>query len=352
MSEAKTPRKRAQPVDRDQIFDPRDTPLHPRRREFLIGHAAAEARLKQAFAAGRMHHAWLISGPRGIGKATLAYRMARHMLRDDQLIAAGTHPDLLVIERPVNPDRKLASEQDGRMVYRLRAETTAEAARKAGEFFSLTAASGGWRVAIVDAADDLNEEAANALLKTLEEPPRNAVFFLISHAPGRLLPTIRSRCTRLTLSPLADADVAVTLGRLMGADGPGQDDLANAAALAQGSPGRALDILNSGGAALFSQFLGAVAGLPRLDRAQALELADQVQGRVDPDSFRLFCELMAAHVADRARDLALRGHPAAGSWAEAVAQIGHSLRVANALNLDRRQVILDALAAMEDAARA
>ena len=168
--------------------DPRDVDWHPRRRHSLYGHAEAEARLLDAHRSGRLHHAWLITGPRGIGKATLAYRFARFLLHGgdaasslavpaesavSRLISAGSHPDLLAIERAIDFKTK-----------RLKTEISVETARDASSFFAHTAGSGGWRVAIVDTADDLNAASANALLKILEEPPARSVFLLVSHRPG------------------------------------------------------------------------------------------------------------------------------------------------------------------------
>ncbi len=177
--------------------DPREIAHHPRRRRTLYGHGAAEARLLGALRSGKLHHAWLLAGPRGIGKATLAYRFARFLLQfpdaggrtslqlapempSARQVAAGAHPDLLVIERVYDAKNK-----------RLKSEIAVDDARLAGNFFALTAGAGGWRIAIVDAADDLNSESSNALLKILEEPPPKSVFLLVSHRPGTLLRTIR-----------------------------------------------------------------------------------------------------------------------------------------------------------------
>jgi DNA polymerase-3 subunit delta' len=190
----------------------------PRQNPELFGHAAAERRLLDAWASGRLPHAWLICGPRGIGKATLAYRFARFLLKagdatggsgrpaslasDPQdpvfrRVAAGGHADLLTVERGWDKKRE-----------RRRGEIIVDDVRDVGAFLRLTPAEGGWRVVVVDSADEMNPNAANAILKVLEEPPRRAALLLVSHAPGRLLPTIRSRCCRLVLKPLAEDAVA------------------------------------------------------------------------------------------------------------------------------------------------
>src|SRR5271169_662714 len=190
---------------------------HPRETTVLFGHGEAEAALLNAYRGGRIPHAWLIGGAQGIGKATLAYRMARFVLahrdplapdmqRVDSLqvdpsdpvarrITAGAHGGLLVLQRTPN-DKGV-----------MRTVITVDETRETIAFFGSTAAVEGWRVCIVDTVDELNPNAANALLKILEEPPRQSIFLLISHTPGRVLPTILSRCRRLTLRPLATEDV-------------------------------------------------------------------------------------------------------------------------------------------------
>jgi DNA polymerase-3 subunit delta' len=338
--------------------DPRDTPRHPRRRSFLIGHQSAEDFLLQAYRSGRLHHAWLIGGPRGIGKATFAYRFARFVLRyPDPLqaphtlhvdpadpvfrrIAAGAHPDLFVIERELN-------QQTGR----LRAETGVDVARTASRFFSRSAGENGWRVCIVDTADDLNEEAANSLLKVLEEPPARAVFLLVSNRPGMLLKTIRSRCVRLNLNPLLAEQVVEVLQKVLNEEAPAIEDMQVAAELSGGSPGRALDLLGSAGTRIFAEFHNIAAHLPRLDRRQALALADKLYARAAEEEFMVFCQLLDEWIAKHARSEAMGGKGSAVRWAKLHQELGHSIRQTNALNLDRRQLVMHAFEALQDAAR-
>jgi DNA polymerase-3 subunit delta' len=338
--------------------DPRDTPRHPRRRSLLLGHEGAEESLLRAYNSRRLHHAWLISGSRGIGKATLAYRFARFLLRhpdparaadsfhldpEDPVfrrVAAGTHPDLFVVER----DFDLRT-------GRLKGETGVDIARLATGFFSRSAAEGGWRICIVDPADDLNLESANALLKILEEPPRQSIFLLVSNRPGMLLRTIRSRCVQLTLGSLEQQQVIEVLRSVLAAEAPSGQDLVLAAELSGGSPGRALELLGSGGTRTFAEFHSIIAGLPRLDRRQALALADRLQSRMAEEDFGIFCQLLTGWIADRARGEALSAKCASHRWAEVYAELSHSIRQTNALNLDRRQLVMHAFEALQDAAR-
>lgn len=212
---------------------------HPRETFTFVGHEAEEAAFAKGLRGGRMHHAWLLAGPKGLGKATLAYRVARAALGAKHVgprpldvdpqdpiarrVAALSHPDLFVLRRGLNERGKP------------RREIAVDDARELGHFFSLAPSEGGMRVAIVDAVDDLNRNAANAILKTLEEPPARSILLLVCHAPGAILPTIRSRCRRLALRPLSDDEVR----KASGAD-------AGIVALAKGRPGRAIALKAQG----------------------------------------------------------------------------------------------------------
>ena len=222
----------------------------PRETTALFGHAEAEKALLDVYKSRRIAHAWLIGGPPGIGKATLAYRMARFVLANPdpqsptvqnatslavepdhpvaRRVAAQAQGDLLTVERVIN-------DQTGKLYTVIRVDDV----RRTVGFFGSTAGEGGWRVAIVDAVDDLQREGANALLKILEEPPRRSLILLVSHAPGRELPTIRSRCRRILLRPLDIDDVALALAEATGKDRR-DDDVREVAAAAEGSVGRAL----------------------------------------------------------------------------------------------------------------
>jgi DNA polymerase-3 subunit delta' len=340
----------------EEFKDPRDVPWHPRRAATLVGHAAAEERLLRAIQSGKLHHAWLISGPRGIGKATLAYRLAKFLFNTPtpqaalahrslhvapeapafRQVAAGAHPGLLVIERAVDQRAK-----------RLKTEIAVDDAREAQGFFGQTAAGGGWRVAIVDSADELNAASANALLKLVEEPPRQSVFLIVCHQPGRLLRTIRSRCLELPLSPLSPEQTLTVLRGLPPEAVEGEEGaMREAADLARGSPGRALDLMGSIGAAAFAAFLKR----PKLSPATAVEVAAHFSGRATAEDYDMFCDLLLGWTGEQARAAGLSGGGAA--LAAAHEDINESLRQADALNLDRRQTVTDALMRLEEALKA
>ncbi|OIR00320.1 DNA polymerase III subunit tau [mine drainage metagenome] len=357
-----------------------EDPLSPRLQSALIGHEAAEAAFLDAWRSGRLAHAWLMSGPRGIGKATLAYRIARFVLagggdggglfgeapRDLQIapdsqvfrrIAMGGHADLKVLERGWADDKKT----------KMRSEIPVADVREVGGFLSLTPAEGGWRVVIVDAADEMNRSSANAILKVLEEPPRNALLLLLAHSPGRLLPTIRSRCRRLVLRPLADAQVELLLRRHR----PDLDD-ADAAALArlaEGSIGKALGLAEAGGLPLYRDMVGFFASLPGFD-VPALHQFCEVSAKAD-GAFRTVTELFSWWLA-RAAAQAGRGGAAGAAevvtgeaglqsrlvgvagldrWVELWDKTRDLFSRADAVNLDRKQVLLNAFFAVERCCR-
>ena len=262
----------------------------PWRSHRLLGHEAAEKTMLAAQRSGRLHHAWLMAGPRGIGKATLAWRFARFLLCGQQqgglfgggaadsldvaadapgrsLVDARSHPDLFHLRRTLNPD-----------TGRMRAEIAVDDVRELGAFMHMTPAMGKWRVAIVDAADEMNRNSANAVLKILEEPPPNAVLLIVAHAPGRLLPTIRSRCRRLALQPLADEIVIAPAGRLRaGREGARRGRSWRGSA--EGSIGRALELAGAGSLELYREMVEVLSTLPELDMARLHGFAERFARR-------------------------------------------------------------------------
>ncbi len=346
----------------------------PRENPHLVGHETATGALVEAWGSGRLAHAWLIAGPRGIGKATLVYRFARFVLAggegggDDglamapehpvfQRTAAGGHSDLAVIERGLG-DRG-----------RLRAEIVVDDVRKANGFLSLTAGEGGWRVVIVDAADEMNRNAANALLKRLEEPPSRVLFLLVSHAPSRVPATLRSRCRPLTLSLLPAAALDGLLAEAM--PGLPAAERRVLGLLAEGSPGRAAALAEQGGVALYRRLIGLVGALPALDVRLLHQLADGLGGRDGVDRMRTLSELILwwlgrsiRHAArgelesmeevvpgERASAALMQG-AALDRWVGVWENLGRSFAEADGLNLDPRQVLIGAFTSLQEAARA
>lgn len=341
----------------------------------LIAQEAAEHALLDAFHGGRMAHAWMISGPKGIGKATLACRFARHVLAQGsgndgpglfagdlpkphpqslyvdpsdpvfQRIAAGGHGDFLYVERTLNDRGKL------------RGEIVVDDVREVGGFLSLTASEGGWRVVIIDSADEMNRNAANAVLKVLEEPPDRAVLILVSHNPGRLLPTIRSRCRKLNLATLNGADMETLLVRY--APDLGDEDRAILIELSDGSIGSAMRLIDAGGIDLYRDCLGLLQSLPELNIAQLHAWADQLAKAGAEDRFVTAMDLLRsilarllrfcaegaadAHSFSSERALFERIGPASGldRWLEVWEKVCGLLERAGAVNLDRKQVVLN-----------
>ncbi|KXV38641.1 DNA polymerase III subunit delta' [Gluconobacter japonicus] len=301
------------------MTDPRHT-FEPR------GHEEAENVFRTALASGRLHHAWLISGPAGIGKATLAFRLARLLLNGEdpdspagRRITAATHGDLLEISRAVD-------EKKGR----LRGEITAADVRPVQSFLHHTATEGGWRVVIVDGAEFLNRFAANALLKILEEPPPRAILLLTTASPGKLLPTIRSRCRALALSPVSDHDMRAILP-----DVP-EDVLVRA----HGSPGRALFLAQDRDGAIAGFVAEILAG--KALTAEMLPLIDRIAR--ETEGFALLCDLLGEGLAERARSAARRGDLLlADSSARQCSELDTLKRQTDGFNLDKAQAIRQAV---------
>lgn len=357
---------------------------HPRLTSVLFGHDAVEAEFLNAISLGRMHHAWLLTGPRGVGKATLAWRMARFLLAGgangndsglfgdappapDSLaispdhpvahrIAALSDPGCLLIRRAWDRDRK-----------RLKAQITVDEVRKLNEFFGLSATDGGHRVVIVDSADEMNPSAANALLKVLEEPPKNAVLILISHQPARLLPTIRSRCRALRLAEVPEA----SLQRAVEQAGVTLDDPIALNELAFGSVGEAIRLTNEGGPELFAAIVGLIGGAPRMDRQALRSFVERVAQRGAEERLSLALRLLDLALVRLARTGAGRPPAAdaapgetetwarlapnaktAQSWAALQQELSARLAHGRAVNIDAQSLLTDAFLRINEAASA
>lgn len=323
----------------------------PRANPHLIGHAEPESHLVEALRSGRMHHAWLITGPEGIGKATLAFRFARRLLaglpHDGTLhldadhptfrrVMAGSHADLLTVERAWDEKRK-----------RLRSEIVVDDVRAVAEFLRRTPAEGGWRVVVVDGAENLNRNAANALLKVLEEPPSRAVLLLVCAAAGRLLPTIRSRTRRLRMSPLDVAGMTNFLARAMPERAVAERE--RIAALAEGSPGRAIAFAAGGGSNVAALVRDVLDKLPDPPPILAHTVADAL-GR-DEEAFSTFFDMLRASLAAAVRDAArgevsdaqarMLGTRGLDAWIDVWHGLGTLRQQTEGLHLDKRQALIN-----------
>jgi DNA polymerase-3 subunit delta' len=322
----------------------------------LFGHDDAQDFLARSYRTGKSHHAILIEGPEGIGKATLAFRFANYVLSHPEpgsappaipdpdpssaisrQILSGASHNLLHLTRPVD-------EKTGRP----KTAITVDEVRRAGHFFSQTSGTGNKRIVIIDPADDLNRNAANAILKILEEPPRGAMFLVLSHAPGKLLATIRSRCQTLKLSPLGDTDLEQALAALGHALDGGQTQQ-GVLAQAKGSVARALKLMNYGGLDIISAFNDVLSADGPSARKAMHRLADVLSGKDSEVIFNFFLEHLSDHLVAQARAAALQGQlPLADRRARLVSEIGEKISVSVAYNLDKKQTLLSIL----DAARA
>jgi DNA polymerase III subunit delta' len=354
---------------------------HPRTTRKLYGHHQAEIQFAEMLASDRLHHGWLIAGDEGIGKATLAYRMARFLLakpveRDAsgqslevppdssafRQVGAMSHPGLLVLRRPWEIKIK-----------KFKTEIPVEEVRRLRSFLTLTADVDQWRVVIIDTADDMNANAANAVLKSLEEPPKQTVFLLLTSSPGRLLPTIRSRCRTLDLQPLASEPLkkVVTQALTSSTDEvssavPAGEDWATLERLSGGSARRVLSLHATGGLDLYKKIHALIAALPGVDWAKVHALADEVSSTAAERRYELMHHLLSQLLAriiraeatgdGRADDIALAarliGARKLPAWAALWQTLGSDRAAIDALNLDKKTLILNTFCRLEAIARA
>jgi DNA polymerase-3 subunit delta' len=332
----------------------------------LVGRRNVLDQLAERYASGRMHHAWLLTGPRGIGKATLAARFAGHLFRHpdpgkapmhyvqppdgdpvEGQVARGAHPNYLHMRRPWNEKEK-----------KWRRDLTVEEIRRTVPFFGKSAAMPGWRVAVVDTADDLNASAANALLKILEEPPPNALFLVLANAP-KMLATIRSRCQKIIMRPPAKADIIDVLEHLGFAQELSPDDLSLVSELSGGSVRRAITLANGRGIELYRRFTSIISHRGEVPWDQVHALAGELAPAESNDRYRLLLDIVEDTLSRR-----LRGEmPPANASATASGQQPHDLarladvwekinrsaQLADAWNLDRKQVILNLFLSLHEA---
>jgi DNA polymerase-3 subunit delta' len=342
---------------------------HPRHTEAFFGHNEAEAQLATGLAAGKLHHAWLMVGPEGVGKATLAYRFARAALSDaaaggqlfgddarllvhpdtraSHLVRGLSHPDLLVIRRPFDIKAK-----------RFKTAITVDEVRRLRNFLGHKQIGDGWKVVIVDTADDLNVNAANALLKSLEEPPARVLFFLVSSMPGGLLTTIRSRCRLLHMGPLGREDlIGAALQALEQADlpVPGDSQWPELVEAADGSVAKLLGLASDDGVVLARKVDQVYGNLVRTDWPLMHQLSDEFAAVAAGDKFETFIDLLLARLARLVRAAAtgsgsLSELEAAhklgidadlASWAELWETLVREKATQGALNLDRKAFVVE-----------
>jgi DNA polymerase-3 subunit delta' len=362
---------------------------HPKVTETLFGHEVAEQEFLNCYKSGKLHHGWLITGAKGIGKATFAWRMAKFLLSQpidgnqvnglfenssenqtngvdknfDKAITtrilAESEPRLVVIRKSFDEKRKT-----------FRSSIRVDEVRKLKTFFSLSVSDGGGRVAIIDSADDLNINAANALLKTLEEPPKNTVFLLISHSPQSLLPTIKSRCRELRLNNLIESDLASALGQI-NLSSP-ENDSAIYSLLGSGSVGNSIRLLEHDGANLYRTLLSFLNQLPNLNGLELEKFIGTLSGNKNRSRLELFIELLnmviariskAGIVGYNSSDNILNNEKEifgklcpnpiiAKKWAELALIQSENLKHGLAVNLDPGSLILDTFFRIEEYARA
>lgn len=354
---------------------------HPRNTTQLFGQDAAKATFLEAFNAKRLHHGWLISGPRGVGKATLAWQIARFLLATppDEAGMFTPAPAKTLDIAPDNPvaRRLLALSEPGLFLLRrgwdekarparLKTVITVDEVRKLRNFFALSAAGGGRRVVIIDTADEMNLNAANALLKLLEEPPAGAFLLLVCHQPMRLLPTIRSRCRELRLRPLAPQVLTQALTQA-GGEMPADSSALNE--LAAGSVGEALALMALEGPATYASLVRLFAEAPAYDRPAALALAGSAAGKAAEPRYDLLVRLILLMLTRLAK--AGVGHPpareaapgeaaflarlspnsaAAHHWAKLEQELSARAAHGKAVNLDPTALILDMIFRINDMA--
>ena len=335
--------------------------LHPRETYDLIGHQSAEQKFLQAINSGRLHHAWLITGVPGIGKATLAYRMIRRLMggssllddsldisRDDpvaQRIESLGHGDFFLLRRPYDFKTK-----------KLRSEIPIAETRKLSDFYAHKASEGGWRVCLVDCMDEMNRKAENAILKTLEEPPDRAIIILLSNNPGRLLPTIRSRCLNLQLRPVPKGDIAAWLKRR---HPEASDNMIDAAAkLSRGGPGKATALIaNTEG--VLSPLTRFIASLSNSDPLMDQRISGALSGINARAQRALFWEALQDMLQAQAKFAAtgdwqgafkpLPVQKSPEMWESLWQKCHHFQNREAALNMDKKAVMIDVLSSIRAA---
>ncbi|MEM7069665.1 MAG: DNA polymerase III subunit delta' [Pseudomonadota bacterium] len=327
----------------------------------LVGHESLQAALLEQYASGKIHHAVLLSGTKGIGKVSLALRMASHVFNHPEpetapnvvkelsgagtlhsKITAGSHPNLLHLTRPWNPKTK-----------KFKTRLTVEEVRQTVHFFGTARGENGWRIAVVDALDDMNANASNALLKILEEPPERTIFFIIAHSLGSVMPTIRSRCMHMPMKPLDGEQVLMVLDEFGVSEDLPQEDRELLVQLSGGSVRTAIVLAQQDGLSLYRSFQRICANLTAPDWRTVHQLADGIVQRGKEDRYRLLLKFVDQYLHANAtgQNAAYSSISSLARWAQVWEKAQKSARTAESYNLDRKQVIINLIHEMGEVAR-
>jgi DNA polymerase III subunit delta' len=352
------------PIERETLPDEADRLdgfPHPRETLWLAGHVEAEQTLLQLFKAGRMPQGVILAGPEGIGKATLAYRLARFILANpdptaeavqkaNSLHVAADHPVTGQVARLAHGDLGVVRRTAAKAGQTIRTLITAEDARSALDLFRVTASAGGWRIIIVDAADEMNSQAANALLKMLEEPPARAIFLLIAHRAGSMLPTIRSRCRTLRLGGLSNDDLSEALTRLGVEHSP---DRLLAVQSAEGSLRRALLLSDPDMISVITSLEQLVMHPAHANPSRWISFAETLTGKAATIRFQFAIEMIEAQLHQAARQISSDPHTKlkVAACMDLWEKLHVSMRETETYSLDRRPLLLMALGALADIRR-
>ena len=331
----------------------------PAETQVLYGHETQAELVARSYSLGRMHHALLLEGPPGIGKASFAFQLAQHLIanpfhasapdrftlldrnsNDFRQLAQGTHGQVLHLTRPFDPKTE-----------KFKTMLTVDEVRRISHFLSRTNPGAGYRTVIIDPVDDMNANASNALLKNLEEPPSRTLFILVTHTSGRVLPTIRSRCQHISFSALSVADLAMAVGQAGGNPVP-EGEMQKLAALAEGSVRRALLLRQFGGLEV-TESADALIAANKLDTDKMAKLGDVLSAREAEIQYQLLADHLLQRIAGAAERHSASGLAgSAEAMARYFAETRQMLADAHAFNLDRKQTVFGLIAAMHDKSRA
>ncbi|MDA9313289.1 DNA polymerase III subunit delta' [Amylibacter sp.] len=353
---------------------------HPRHTNVIYGHDIPQLDFLNVYNSKRLHHAWMITGPKGIGKATLSYKISKFILSQNQhnnldnealiktLDISTDHPVSKRVDALGEPNLYLVRRLWDEKLKKFKQNITIDEIRKLKNFFNMSAADGGWRVAIIDAADEMNNAAANALLKILEEPPEKVLIFLISHQPLRLMPTIRSRCRLLKCSTLSPSSLSAALDQLNIVQ---IHDTNQINILANGSVGSSVELISSNGIELYNSIVKLAGQAPQMNRQIMQSMADACNGKNASEKYEMTLKLFMQFISrlakygamqTKSQDEAIIGENkvfsklapntiSARKWANLLQEISARTGHARSVNLDPSMVILDMLLKFEETSK-